>query len=166
MLSNSTYCVQLPSEAWAVWHASPSTHYAHSLKRKHLFISYYIFPDLEQGNEAFSHFDPNLSYSPKETPPVSSSRKHVLSIVARKPSVISKANPKQLIFLQWALSKYCHGMWLLFLEEHIYYLVCKMISAEVSSTQIIPVHKSGDEVLWSQWWAACLLGLKSLALFM
>lgn len=38
-------------------------------------------------------------------------------------------------------------MWVQFLEERIYYLVCKMSSAEVSSTQIIPVHKSGDEVL-------------------
>lgn len=141
----------------------------HSLKRKHLFISHCIFPDLEQGNKAFSHLDPNLNYCPKEAPPVSSSRKHVLSTVACKPSVtllISKANPEQLIFLQWTLSKYCHGMWVQFLEESIYYLVCKMNSVEVSSTQIIPVHKSGDEVLWSQWRAACLLGLKSLVLLM
>lgn len=94
---------------------------------------------------------------------------NMLSTVACKPSVtvlISKANPEQLIFLQWTLSKYCHGMWVQFLEERIYYLVCKMSSAEVSSTQIIPVHKSGDEVLWSQWRAACLLGLKSLVLLM
>lgn len=87
VLSNSTQCVQLPSEAWAAWNASTTTCYAHSLKSKHLFISYYIFPVLEQENEAFSHFDPNLNYSPKEAPPVSSSKKHVLDIFACKPSV-------------------------------------------------------------------------------
>lgn len=171
VLSNSTQCVQLPSEAWATWYASTTTCYAHSLKSKHLFISYYIF---QFWNRKMKHSAilTLISIILQKKHHLSALAKNMCSIYLHASQVltllVSKANPEQLIFLcvQWTLSKYCCGMRVPILEEHIHYLVCKMNSAEVSSTQTIPVHKSGGEVLWSQWWAACWLGQKFWAVFM